>query len=296
MRKPWGSRLFAAALLLAVGGCGVSEADSSAAPTARASTPLFGPTTMGSGAPTEPVSAPQARVSQADAAAAIRAVSPSATSAILVRDRITGDEVVSVEADRPFRSASLIKLLIAVDVLRDGVPDERTAERIRQLLGPSDDGVASEYWGELGGTAILDRTSALMGLTSVAPPDIVGRWGNVMISAHDVGIIFEYILTKLPTASRDLVVNTMAASPAIAADGFRQDFGIPSALAAPLAVKQGWSDSASNIVVHSTGLVGTGWRYVVVVLTEHPRGVSWATASASVTAGARALADATAAV
>lgn len=251
---------------------------------------MFGPVVMESSAPVEPVPAPQARVSQADVAAAILSVSPSANPAILVRDRITGDEIVSVDADRPYRSASLVKLLIAVDVLRDGVPDGRTAERIRQMLGPSDDGVASNLWGELGGTTILDRTSALMGLTSVVPPDIVGRWGNAMISAHDVGTVFDYILTKLPTDSRDLVVNAMAASPAIAADGFHQDFGIPSALAAPWAVKQGWSDSAGEIVVHSTGLVGTGWRYVVVVLTEHPRGVSWATASDSVTAGARALA------
>jgi len=296
MRMSWGPRLLAAALLLAVGGCGISKADSASPPPVRSSAPMFGPLVAGPSTPPEPVPAPKARVNQADVAAAIRAVSPSATAAILVRDRLTGDEMVSVEADRPFRSASLVKLLIAVDVLRDGVPDERTAERIRQMLGPSNDGVASNYWGELGGTALLDRGCALMGLTSVAPPDIAGRWGNVMISARDVGTVFEYVLTKLPTDARDLVVNAMAASPATAADGFDQDFGITSALAAPRAVKQGWSDSAANIVVHSTGLVGTGWRYVVVVLTEHPRGMSWARASASVTAGTQALADAVARV
>ena len=45
----------------------------------------------------------------------------------------------------------------------------------------------------------------------------------------------------------------------------------------------------ATIVLHSTGLVGDGWRYIVVVLTEHPLGISWAAGRKSVTAAAKAL-------
>jgi hypothetical protein len=43
------------------------------------------------------------------------------------------------------------------------------------------------------------------------------------------------------------------------------------------------------MVLHSTGLVGEGWRYIVVLLTEHPLGSGWGTCADSVTAAAGAL-------
>jgi hypothetical protein len=43
------------------------------------------------------------------------------------------------------------------------------------------------------------------------------------------------------------------------------------------------------MVLHSTGLVGRDWRYVVVLLTEHPLGSGLRTSANAVTAAAEAL-------
>jgi hypothetical protein len=56
------------------------------------------------------------------------------------------------------------------------------------------------------------------------------------------------------------------------------------------AIKQGWGISGSQAVMNSTGLVGTGLRYVVVVLASASAD-SYSTVPGAVTAGAGALAD-----
>jgi hypothetical protein len=42
--------------------------------------------------------------------------------------------------------------------------------------------------------------------------------------------------------------------------------------------------------VHSTGLVGKDWKYIVVVLTEYPPSKNWTTPTKAVTTGVQALA------
>jgi hypothetical protein len=111
----------------------------------------------------------------------------------------------------------------------------------------------------------------------------------VLITAHDIARTYQYILTELPAGDRELIVDAMAAAPRRAGDGFDQYFGIPDGLGGTWAIKQGWSDSPHDLVLHSTGLVGPGWRHIVVLLTEHPVGVPAATAARSVTAGAKAF-------
>jgi hypothetical protein len=56
------------------------------------------------------------------------------------------------------------------------------------------------------------------------------------------------------------------------------------------AAKQGWGTSGSQAVMNSTGLVGSDWRYVVIVLARAPVN-SYSTLPSVVTAGARALAN-----
>lgn len=50
----------------------------------------------------------------------------------------------------------------------------------------------------------------------------------------------------------------------------------------------------SHVELHTSGLVGKGDRYIVVILTGYPVGTPWDTARSAVTAGARALAPAVA--
>lgn len=220
--------------------------------------------------------------------AAVQAVEAAATVGALVIDRATGTELLAINPDRQFRSASLVKLLIAIDVLA-GPASQTWRDRTEVMLRLSDDDIASALWSVGEGPAIVKRTSKLIGLTGIAPPPVPGQWGDVLLTPRDVGQIYQYVMTELPEADRALIVDALTRAPRRASDGFDQYFGIPDGLAGPWAIKQGWSNSATDIVLHTSGLVGADWRFVVVVLTEHPRSVNWRVAARSVTAGAKAL-------
>jgi hypothetical protein len=152
----------------------------------------------------------------------------------------------------------------------------------------SDVGLASALWVSGGGPELVTRTSAALGLTGVRPPEVPGQWGEVVVTPRDVVTIYRYVLS-LPPADRSLIVGALGRAPRYAADGFDQYFGIPDGLAASWAIKQGWGNNSTSMVLHSTGLVGPDLRYVVVLLTEHPLGSGWQTSAQSVTAAATAL-------
>lgn len=212
---------------------------------------------------------------------------PGTTIGAVVYDRTTGRSPVAYNAEHGFRSASLVKLLIAIDVLERGA-GAADREQVARMLMMSDDGLASMFWVREGGPAIVTRTGAELGLTGVAPPEVSGQWGQVVVTPRDVVAIYRHVL-GLPAADRDLIVTALGAAPRVAADGFDQHFGIPDGLTAQWAVKQGWGSNDQARVLHSTGLVGPHFRYVVVLLTEHPLGTGWPACARSVTAAASAL-------
>ncbi|WP_260195948.1 class A beta-lactamase-related serine hydrolase [Actinophytocola gossypii] len=216
-------------------------------------------------------------------------VEPNTIVGAVVLDRASGGRPLAINADRQFRSASLVKLLIAIDALERGA-DGEDRRRLYQMLELSDDGLASEYWVRGGGPDIVVRTSAELGLTGTMPPEVRGQWGEVLVTPADVVRIYEYIL-DMPTADRALVVDALASAPRVAADGFDQHFGIPDGLGMRWAIKQGWGNNDLAMVLHSTGLAGRDWRYLVVLLTEHPLGSDWGKSANSVTAAAKALHD-----
>jgi hypothetical protein len=214
-------------------------------------------------------------------------VEPNTVLGAVVVDRVAGSIPLSVNLQRQFRSASLVKLLIAIDVLdRGATAGDR--ERLVDMIVLSDDNIASSYWVEGGRPDIIDRTATMLGLKDTMPPEDPGRWGEVLLSPADVARIYRYIL-DMPPADRSLLIRAMGAASRVAADGFDQYFGIPDGLQAQWAIKQGWGNNSTTMALHSTGLVGENWRYIVVLLTEHPRGVGWQTSADSVTAAAAAL-------
>lgn len=219
---------------------------------------------------------------------AVQAVEPNATVGALVVDRTAGTELLAIEPDRQFRSASLVKLLIALDAL-EREPDEYTRNQLAAMLSRSDDDIASMLWVKGGGPLLVKRAVKRLGLVATEPPVRAGRWGDVLLTAHDVARIYEYVLTEIPEPDRELIVRALADAPRVAKDGWDQYFGIPDGLGGTWAIKQGWSDSPTDLVIHSTGLYGEGWRYVVVLLTEHPLHTRVAAATGSVTVGAKAL-------
>ncbi|MER5478373.1 hypothetical protein ABT026_15560 [Streptomyces sp. NPDC002734] len=168
------------------------------------------------------------------------------TAGVAVFDRTTGTFTERLNENARFRSASVVKLLLALDHLRTHDPRTlTTADRTRldSMLRSSDDGAAGYYWDLGGQTAIIDRTAAQLGLTdTVGPPaGYESYWGYVSLSAADTVRIYRYLLDTAPAPVRDYVMGNLRQSTRCATDGFDQHFGIAGSFSRPWAVKQGWS-------------------------------------------------------
>jgi hypothetical protein len=230
------------------------------------------------------------RLSADQVAQAVRLVAPGASVGLEVYDRDEPGPVLESDPDRQFPSASVVKLLIALDALnRSGAsPPQDLRDRIQQMLSNSDDNIASALWEANGGPAIVTRTAGLLGLTGTQPPEDPGQWGNTAITASDMVTTYRYISDKLPDPGRSLILDALTNAHQQAADGSDQYFGIPDGLpGVPRAIKQGWMNDSDATILHTTGLVGDHSRYVVVLLTSTPTDSS---PTQAITAGAAALA------
>ena len=257
-----------------------------AAAKSTSTTPKPTPTAQ---APMPPPSAVAQQVQQA-----VQAVVPGASVGLLVVDTSTATTVTSLNANQQFYSASVVKLLIALDAINsaNGSPDQNTQDELQQMLSNSDDSIADQLWENDGGDDIVTRMVSLLGLTNTAAPGDDTQWGETEMSAQDVITTYHYITTTLAEPGRDLILNALSNASQTAADGFDQYFGIPDGLPnVPWAIKQGWMALDSAIVLNTTGLVGPNQRYEVALLTSLPADTSWATGSKALTAGAAALAS-----
>ncbi|RJQ74981.1 hypothetical protein D5S17_21810 [Pseudonocardiaceae bacterium YIM PH 21723] len=231
---------------------------------------------------------PPVALPRPDLAAAAQQAAPDAELGILVYDRVSGQQLVSLNPDRQFATQSVVKLLIALDWLdRNGTGD---AGQVQEMLSRSDDDVADQLWDDGGGTGIVSRMATRIGMTHTAPPDNPDWWGNTTTTAADLVQLYQYLLNQAPADERTVILNALGAATKTAADGFDQFFGIPdSAGSRTWAVKQGWACCTPGIDLHTTGVLGTNDRYILIVLTSQQGDVDWATASANVTAVTAAL-------
>ncbi|MGI5479041.1 hypothetical protein [Streptomyces lavendofoliae] len=229
------------------------------------------------------------------------------TAGVAVFDRQTGTFTEQVNSAGQFRSASVVKLLLALDVLWGRSPDSLPAadrSRIDTMLRSSNDAAASTIWANNGAGAIIDRMVTRLGLTDTARPPAThpGYWGYTAMSARDTVRIYRYLLDSAPASVRDYVLGNLRQSTRCASDGYDQHFGIAGSFNRPWAVKQGWSGfesggctaaatttgangaragagaaavDLSRPALHTTGLVGPGDRAIVAVLTLHPTGTSY---------------------
>ncbi|MEV4573423.1 hypothetical protein AB0K16_09175 [Nonomuraea jabiensis] len=240
------------------------------------------------------------------------------TASWLVFDRQAGKFVATRNAHRKFRSASVVKILIAIDYLerRNSVP-AADARLLKVMLRSSDDDAASAFWDRAGKGQIIVRMARKLGLSDTAPPPASkpGFWGYTSLSAYDVVRTYRYLLDRAEARVRDTILGHLRQSTPCGTDGFDQKFGIPGAVPRPWAVKQGWSGfgdtpptrcsgaraigapiswiaqraTGSGVpdygrpVLHTTGLVGKDERYVMAVLTAHPAGGTWASSVTRIT-------------
>ncbi len=198
------------------------------------------------------------------------------------------------EAERPFPTASLVKLFMAEGVLHRarvgleavGEPDR---DRLRAMVRSSDDGAASAVWVRFGGSHLVTDVAARYGLSGTAPPAVPGQWGRTTTTARDVAVF----LSRLPVLAHPddaaTLLGWMAEVTPVAADGYDQRFGL-LALPGTVAAKQGWMCCVAGMRhLHSAG-VRDG--RVVVLLSEVPVAVPEADARAGLDAAAAALPEA----
>ncbi|MEW1550650.1 hypothetical protein [Streptomyces tsukubensis] len=241
----------------------------------------------------------------AAAATGVRAqVPPGVSAGVAVFDRTTGTFTEQINASAQYRSASVVKLLIALDLLWNRTPDSLPVadrNRLEAMLRSSDDSAASHYWSVNGSGAVVDRMVSRLGLTDTARPPAAypGYWGYTAVSARDTVKIYRHVLETAPVPVRDYVMGNLRQPTRCAGDGFDQHFGVAGSFLRPWAVKQGWSGFGArgdcNVsarttegppptaaavdlarpALHSTGVVGAGDRSVVAILTLHPSGTSY---------------------
>lgn len=239
-------------------------------------------------------------VSTEDAvSAAHAAAAPSTELGVAVLDRATGDIAAGTRGDEPFYTASVSKLVVAVDILdrrRSSGLDvfEDDLDLIRRALGPSDDDAMNILWTRFDGPGAAARVSSGLGLEVTSAPEALGQWGEMSTSAADLIRVYRYVLDGIPAADRDLLVTSLAAAPETAADGFDQAFGllapeVRTAGGPDTIAKQGWMCCfTGQYYLHSAGAVDDGQRFVVVLLSRIPRGPGWESARAELTAVADA--------
>ena len=215
------------------------------------------------------------RLQQATAEAA----AAGADLTVAVLDRNTG-QLVTNSNGMTMAIASVVKLFIADDVLLQASRGETTLSpedrnSLDVMLRASDDSAAEVLWGRSGGSAIINRVAARYGLGSTRPPGD-GRWFNTTSTATDLVRYYDMLLAGtggLPPEQAGIILSNLAASTPTAPDGmapggvYPQRFGIPDGLHAErVAVKQGWMCCVGADWMHlSTGVIGPGHRYVMVV-------------------------------
>jgi hypothetical protein len=225
---------------------------------------------------------------------AVTAVARGGDVGVLVLDLKSGATLAEANADRSYYTASVVKLLIAVDTLYRAGWDTQNAvtrKNIVDMLALSHDGIAENLWVRNGSTAAVPEVSKLAGLTQTRAPRVRDQWEMTGMSPRDVARLYHYVVDHMPDAAAAVVLDGLGSAKSRAADGFPQFFGIPDGLPGQRwAIKQGWMEIDNGLVLNTTGLVND--RYVVVVLAKLPGSTSFATARTALTAGVQALAKA----
>ena len=192
--------------------------------------------------------------------------------AVVVIDRTTGATLTQVDQDEAFPALSLVKLMIAADVLTGGDGsagagglDPTTRMMLREMISQSDDVAASDLYAQLGADEMVERVAERFELAGTSPTPDGQFWGNVQTTAADLASLLGQSLVD-PVIAPVLGPDMLAAT-AIAADGVDQRIGMR--LVPGAGSKQGWGCCLSGVLgVHSMGFTDT--RIVVVLSSAEP--------------------------
>lgn len=236
-------------------------------PTTAPSSPPPAPAPTATTTPAAPVDA-DARCDVAGAAQAAVGVATAdgERAAVAVLDTTTGTYTAAGEADTTFSTASVVKVLIATELLLTGQMSGDTAATAREMITASDDDDADALYGLAGGDDVLPDVAAHYGITDLGSgPAEEGQWGETQVTAD--GLAHLYAALHADPVVWPWLSSAMAATSRTADDGTDQYFGLP-AVAHSWSVKQGWMVGLGpGATYNSTGFVDAD-RWVVVLLTQ----------------------------
>lgn len=221
------------------------------------------------GADGAPWPAPPVDPTAAVASAVAAAEAVGVHQAVVVIDRANGAVLTQTDSDQQFPALSLLKLMIAADVINGSdsgsTPDQVTLNWLEEMIARSDDVTAGDFYAQAGADAMVDRVIQRYGLTGSAPTPDGEYWGNVQTTATDMAALLGQVLADPVTSP--VIGPAMQAATAIAQDGVDQRFGMRTVPGA--GSKQGWGCCLSGVTgIHSMGF--TPERIVVVLSSAEP--------------------------
>jgi hypothetical protein len=192
-------------------------------------------------------------------------------------DRETGRTYNYGYEQSTFYTASVAKVMVAMDVLRDEqargrtTPRDATARRLRSMIRNSNDAITWSYWRSRGGSAVVARVNKRCG-TSIRVYD--NTWSMSRPSPLMMARVLDCLADHRALnagLSNYLLYQMRNVTPS-------QRWGIPAANPDPYRAemnKNGWWrwPCCYFWTVNSTGVFGPGNRYAFTVFTEY-RG-SW---------------------
>ncbi|MEU1800790.1 serine hydrolase [Streptomyces sp. NPDC019937] len=195
----------------------------------------------------------------------------SATTAVSLRDPATHTRC-ALRADRPFDSASVVKVTVLATLLWDAEKHHRklTARESRlatAMITKSDNDATSALWRQLT-TARVTAFLRAAGMTRTVPGG-GGYWGLTQITANDEERLLELVTHRNPLLgdqSRAYVLKLMRE--VIPSQRWGTPAGAPRGTT--IQVKNGWLSRATHgWRVHSVGaFTGRGHDYTLTVLTQ----------------------------
>jgi len=170
-----------------------------------------------------------------------------------------------------FASESVVKAMIATRLILQGRMHGSTARRAYKMITQSDDGIASAFYGSVGGDHLINWVKRHYHVPDLgSPPHRAGWWGNTHITP--IGLVKFYAKVKRDRKVGPWLLNAMHHAHKYGSDGTYQFFGLPSATR-HAAVKQGWGidydDWGRSADFNTTGFVN-GDRYAVAILARGP--------------------------
>ncbi|MFD7504591.1 serine hydrolase [Streptomyces sp. NPDC059850] len=195
----------------------------------------------------------------------------SATTAVSLRVPATHTRC-TLRADRPFDSASVVKVTVLATLLWDAEKHGRTLTRRESRLATamitkSDNGATSALWRQLKVVRVKAFLRAA-GMTRTVPGG-GGYWGLTQITANDEEKLLERVTrrnTVLGDRSRTYILRLMRG--VVPSQRWGTPAGAPRGTT--IQVKNGWlSRAAHGWRVHSIGaFTGRGHDYTLTVLTQ----------------------------